>query len=58
MLYKKTYPSADYESIWKAYDAVVELWSKVGHAVAEQCGYGYPDEVQADMLEFIRMLRA
>jgi len=57
MLYKKTYPSADYESIWKAYDAVVELWSKVGHAVAEQCGYGYPDEVQADMLVFIRMLR-
>lgn len=58
MLYKKTYPSADYESIWRAYDAVVELWNKVGHAVAEQCGYGYPDEVQADMLEFIRMLRA
>lgn len=57
ILYKRTYPNADYESIWRAYDAVVELWSKVGHAVAERCGYGYPDEVQADMLEFIRKLR-
>ena len=57
MLYMKTYPTADYDSIWKAFDAVVELWSKAGHAVAEQCGYGYPDEVQADMLAFIQKLK-
>ena len=57
LLYKKTYPTADYESIWRAYDAVVELWSKVGHAVAERCGYRNPDEVQEDMLAFIRKLR-
>lgn len=52
-IYKKTYPEADYESIWKAYDAVMELWSKVGHVVAERCRYHYPDETERNMLEFI-----
>lgn len=40
-----------------ALDFNVELWSKVGHAVAGRCGYCYPDGVQEDMLEFIRKLR-
>lgn len=57
LIYMKTYPSADYESIWRAYDAVVTLWSKVGHIVAERCGYHYPDETERNMLEFIQQLR-
>ena len=56
-LYKKTYPSADYSEIWKAYDAVTELWHKVGCAVAERCGYSYPEEMEKDMLGFISVLR-
>lgn len=58
LMYKKTYPEADYESMWRTYDAVVQLWSKVGHIVAERCGYHYPDETEKNMLEFIRKLRA
>ncbi len=57
-LYKRTYPSADYGEIWKAYDAVTELWHKVGCAVAERCGYSYPEEMEKDMLTFIADLKA
>lgn len=57
LLYKQTYPKADYESIWNAFDAVVELWSKAGHAVAERCEYYYSDEMEEDMLEFISELK-
>ena len=56
-LYKRTYPSADYGEIWKAYDAVTELWHKVGCAVAERCGYSYPEEMEEDMLGFIAELK-
>lgn len=56
-LYKRTYPSADYGEIWKAYDAVTELWHKVGCAVAERCGYSYPEEMEKDMLGFIAELK-
>jgi|GEM_PF-3134455 adenylyltransferase len=57
LMYKKTYAEANYVSIWKAYDAVVELWRKVGRVVAEQCGYYYPNKTEKDMLKFIRRLR-
>lgn len=57
-LYKRTYPSADYSEIWKAYDAVTELWHKVGCAVAERCGYSYPEEMEENMLTFIADLKA
>lgn len=56
-IYKKTYPDANYESIWEAYGAVVELWGKVGQTVAKQCGYHYPVETEKDMLHFIKQLR-
>lgn len=56
-LYKKTYPDADYEHIWQAYDAVTELWNRTGKAVAEISGFQYPEETERDMLEFIRELR-
>ena len=57
LLYKKTYPNADYESIWNAYAAVVDLWGRIGRDVAEQCGFQYPEKMEGDMLEFIEMLR-
>ena len=56
-LYKKTYPTADYAEIWKAYDAVVELWHKAGNLVAESGGYSYPEEIEENMLKFIENLR-
>ena len=57
ILYKKTYPNSDYESIWNAYAAVTDLWGKVGRDVAKRCGFHYPDKVEEDMLAFIEMLR-
>ncbi len=57
ILYKKTYPDADYEHIRQAYDAVTELWSYAGKAVAENRGFRYPEEDEKNMLEFIRQLR-
>lgn len=57
LLYKKTYPDADYEHIWQAYDAVTELWSYTGKAVAENMGFSYPEEDEKNMLEFIQKLR-
>ncbi len=57
-LYKRTYPSADYDEIWKAFDAVTELWYRVGCNVAEKCGYFYPEETEKDMLGFIAELKA
>ena len=56
-LYKKTYPDAEYEHILKAYDAVNALWHKAGCAVAECCGYLYPQETEDKMTEFIRELQ-
>jgi len=58
LMYKRTYPEADYDSMWEAYDTIVELWSKVSHVVAEQCGYHYPNETETNMLKIIRNLRA
>ncbi len=57
LLYKKTYPAADYEDIWQAYDAVTELWNCVGKAIAENRSFSYPKEDEKNMLEFIHNLR-
>ncbi|SEP60432.1 Streptomycin adenylyltransferase [Lachnospiraceae bacterium NE2001] len=57
VLYKKTYPSADYKSIWEAYDAVVSLWRRVGNMIAERCDFAYPSDTEKNMLEFIQNLR-
>ncbi|MBR3644082.1 MAG: aminoglycoside 6-adenylyltransferase [Parasporobacterium sp.] len=57
LLYRKTYPDADYNHIWEAYDAVVELWNKAGTTVADQCGFTYPHDTEKNMLEFIQGLR-
>lgn len=56
-LYEKTYPNADYDSIWKAYYAVVKLWSGIGRDVAENLGFHYPDKAELDMLEFIENIK-
>ncbi len=56
-IYKKTYPTADYESIWKSYQAVVSLWNIVGHRIAEQCNFEYPELQEKKMLEFINNLK-
>lgn len=52
-LYKKTYPTADYESIREAFHAVVKLWSITAGEVAAHCEYDYAKETEADMLRFI-----
>ncbi|MBO4767807.1 MAG: aminoglycoside 6-adenylyltransferase [Lachnospiraceae bacterium] len=52
-LYKKTYPTADYENIREAFHAVVKLWSITAGEVAAHCGYDYAKETEADMLRFI-----
>lgn len=57
MLYKKTYPTAEYESIWLAYDAVTELWYKAVNVVANKCGFCYPKENDKNMVDFIWILR-
>ena len=56
-LYKKTYPTADYERIWEAFDAVVKLWTTIGNDVAERCGYAYPLDTEKNMLSLISTLR-
>ncbi len=53
-LYKDTYPAADYEQIWKAFDAVVRLWTTIGKNVAERRGYAYPADTERNMLSLIR----
>lgn len=56
-LYRRTYPSADYGSVWEAFDAVAALWSRVGNGIAERCGFGYPRDIERNMLVFIQNLR-
>ena len=56
-LYKETYPAADYEQIWKAFDAVVRLWTTIGKDVAESCGYVYPVDTGKNMLDLIRSMK-
>jgi aminoglycoside 6-adenylyltransferase len=55
-IYKKTYPTADYNSIWEAFHAVVSLWSVVGHRIAEAGGFSYPEQTEREMLQFIEHL--
>lgn len=55
-VYKKSYPSAEYEKIREAFDAVIELWHKTAVSVAEKCGFSYPEETGENMLSFIRNL--
>ena len=56
-IYKKTYPAADYESIWESYQAVVSLWNIVGHRIAEQCDFEYPELQEKEMLQFVNNLK-
>ncbi len=56
-LYRQTYPAADYDSIWQAYDAVTEIWHIAGGRVAEICGYDYPGQEELNMQKFIRELK-
>lgn len=56
-LYKKTYPSADYDQIWSAFNAVATLWNKVGNMVADTCGFPYPEKTEIEMMEFIARLK-
>ena len=56
-LYKKTYPAADYERIWEAFDAVVKLWTAITNDVAERCGYAYSSDTEKNMLSLISTLR-
>lgn len=56
-LYKETYPTADYEQIWKAFDAVVKLWTTIGKDIAKRCGYAYPTDAEKNMLSLIRSMK-
>ena len=56
-LYKETYPNADYEQIWNAFNAVAELWNKAGNKVSDRCGFSYPAATETEMLGFIMRLR-
>jgi len=53
LLYKKTYPPADYEKIREALDAAAKLWNILGNDVAARCGYSYPIHTEKNMLNFI-----
>ncbi len=55
-LYRKTYPIADYEKIWEAFDATAELWNILGNDVAVQCHYSYPVDTENNMLSLIRSI--
>ena len=57
LLYRKTYPAAEYEKIWKAYNAVTELWHRTADSVAGNCGFRYPEETERNMTAFIQTLR-
>ena len=56
LLYKKTYPIADYEKIREAFDAAAKLWNILGNDVAAQCGYSYPIDTEKNMLRLIRSI--
>ena len=56
-LYRKTYPTADYDSMWEAFDAVTRLWTTIAADTAEFCDYVYSKETEKDMLIFIKALR-
>ena len=56
-LYKNTYPTADYDQIWSAFNAVATLWNKAGNMVADSCGFLYPEKTEIEMMEFIAKLK-
>lgn len=57
LLYKKTYPTAEPERLWKAFDSAVELWHRTAVSVAGKCGFAYPEETEKKMLDFIQSNR-
>ena len=57
LLYKKTYPTAEPEQLWKAFDSAVELWHRTAVSVAGKCGFAYPEETEKKMLDFIQSNR-
>ena len=56
-LYKQTYPAAEYDQMWEAFDAVAQLWHLTGKDVAELCGYVYPEDTETEMMRLISTLR-
>ena len=57
LLYRRTYPAGEYEQMWNAYDAVTGLWRRTAVSVAGSRGFGYPEETEKNMTEFIQTLR-
>ena len=57
VLYKQTYPTAECEIIWQAYDAVLKIWRKAGNTVANKCRFYYPKETEKNIVGFIQILR-
>lgn len=55
-LYKKTYPIADYASIWDSLHAAVALFHKAGSAIAERFEFEYPDKMEKDIVTLIQNL--
>ena len=56
-LYKQTYPAAEYDQMWEAFDAVAQLWHLTGKEVAGLCGYVYPEDTETEMMRLISALR-
>lgn len=56
-LYERTYPTADDESIWQAYEYVVKLFHEVGKRIADDFKYTYPEQIEQDILEFIKQMK-
>ena len=57
LLYRRTYPAGEYEQMWNAYDAVTGLWRRTAVSVAGSRGFGYPEETEKNMMEYIQTLR-
>ncbi len=56
LLYRKTFPDADYAHIREAFDAAAALWHRAAADVAQRCGFVYDCETEEKMLAFIRRL--
>ena len=57
-LYRATYPTAEEESLWAAYDAMARLFHIAAAKIADRLGFVYPREMERNMLDFMERLRA
>ncbi len=57
MLYRRTFADADFEDNWRSLFATLALVRRLGHDIADACGFDYPETTDRQVTDYIRWIQ-